>query len=156
VVKPVVAKPVVAKPVVSLRVVSEQKSDLLSVRFQASAGAVRLPGARALHFVRVVPGMTAAQRDAALRDHFAALPAASGFDAGLDLDLCVAVFSGLGLARFAEDHGMGLALALARFDQIVAPLRDPARGRHLPIEAPDLILPYLRAAGVSVGKGVAA
>lgn len=102
----------------------------------------------------VMPGMTLNEKAAVIAQHVEGLPKHAEFDAELDLELCEAVFSGGGLPLFSTDMGIDQREALARFNAIVAPLRDPGR-KGLPIEAATLILPALRTR-VANARGAAA
>lgn len=94
---------------------------------------------------KLFPGMTQGQKEAVIAAHLAQLLPDGVFDPELDLELCEAAFGGKQrLAVFVADLGIDHRQAVARFDAIVAPLRDP-RVKGLPIEAAGLILPALRA-----------
>jgi hypothetical protein len=105
--------------------------------------------------VRLSSGMTPSERLAAVQAHVAQLPDTPDFDAEADLELCEAVFGGKnGLQLFATNFGIDGKVALARFDAIVAPFRQPG-SRVLPLDTSALLLPALRDR-VKASRGVAA
>lgn len=95
--------------------------------------------------VQLSGDMTADARAAAVATHVQQLGPDGVFDAGADLALCEAVFGGKGgLQIFATDFGIDAQVALARFEVIVAPFRQPGI-KALPIDTSGLLLPELRA-----------
>ena len=146
-----------AKVVVEKPAAMGKSSD--AARFVPKAGGGMVPAAaRPVQIQRppeaAPPVVQQSSTGGILARHLDALPAAKGFDAELDLELCEAVFGGTGgLQMFATDMGFDLRAVQARFEAIVAPFRrDGVKG--LPIETAGLLLPALRAR-VAQARGAA-